>query len=568
MTLSKTSVQPIDLDDLERQLREVAVSSLPKKDDPLAELARIVGREAPLRAVTGGRGQSPASQPAAGSVTELGSAANPAGLDLESSIKEAVRADQARAGVVARAPAGAAQEAAADFVEDELVNEEAGYEEEAAAEDDSSSYTEEWEEPAYQEDGADYEGGDAARFAGVEHVPGMPQRGEGGEAPARRGFLSPRALALAVPLVLVCVGAGAAFVVKGGTIRHSAGGEAPVIAADSAPVKVQPDKAASGDQTPSQTALGAADASGKPSQISVVRPEQPVDVVAAAKAAQPRDGAIVQPPPSSGIVILSGPSSSSSPSAPTALPGAIAAAPASAAAPAQGAAAPAMSTTAANVPLPDPPAPAGQGSVFGTPRRVSTVSVKPDGTIVGNNAKPKAETRTEAKTETAAPKPMMVASADTTAAPAVTGSVTPAPKKVSDTPRAKPKPKVADGANQGADSSAPLSITPQGRGHSVVASAAPVQASATPAPEAAAASSGGAFSIQLASSPSEGDARATLSRLQRQFPGLGAGAVHRADLGSKGIFYRVRVGPLSREAADKMCAQLKAGGADCILTRG
>ena len=86
MTLSKTSVQRIDLDDLERQLREVAVSSLPKKDDPLAELARIVGREAPLRAVTGGRGQSPAAQPAAGSVTELGSAANPAGLDLADAV--------------------------------------------------------------------------------------------------------------------------------------------------------------------------------------------------------------------------------------------------------------------------------------------------------------------------------------------------------------------------------------------------------------------------------------------------------------------------------------------------
>jgi hypothetical protein len=30
----------------------------------------------------------------------------------------------------------------------------------------------------------------------------------------------------------------------------------------------------------------------------------------------------------------------------------------------------------------------------------------------------------------------------------------------------------------------------------------------------------------------------------------------------------VRVGPLSREAADKICTQLKAGGAVCILTRG
>src|SRR5215471_18251879 len=59
MTVTKKSVQSIDLDDLERQLREVAVSSLPNKktDDPLSELARIVGRERPLRSIVGGRAE-------------------------------------------------------------------------------------------------------------------------------------------------------------------------------------------------------------------------------------------------------------------------------------------------------------------------------------------------------------------------------------------------------------------------------------------------------------------------------------------------------------------------------
>jgi hypothetical protein len=80
---------------------------------------------------------------------------------------------------------------------------------------------------------------------------------------------------------------------------------------------------------------------------------------------------------------------------------------------------------------------------------------------------------------------------------------------------------------------------------------------------------GEGFSIQVASSPSESEARATLSRLQKQFPdALDGGTVRRADLGSKGVFYRVRVGPLTHDAADKLCSQLKAGGAACILTRG
>jgi hypothetical protein len=75
--------------------------------------------------------------------------------------------------------------------------------------------------------------------------------------------------------------------------------------------------------------------------------------------------------------------------------------------------------------------------------------------------------------------------------------------------------------------------------------------------------------IKLASSVSEQAAQETLSRLQKQFPGLlSSGSVRREDMGKFGVFYRVRVGPLSREAADKVCAQLKAGGASCTVSGG
>jgi hypothetical protein len=60
-----------------------------------------------------------------------------------------------------------------------------------------------------------------------------------------------------------------------------------------------------------------------------------------------------------------------------------------------------------------------------------------------------------------------------------------------------------------------------------------------------------------------------LARLQKQFPNaLSGGSVRREDLGKFGVFYRVRVGPLSRDAADKVCAQLKAGGASCAISGG
>jgi hypothetical protein len=556
MTVSKTSVQAIDLDDLERQLREIAVASpANKSEDPLAELARLVGRDKSLRSLQGARDELRRVAPFPANVAKSALAgsqpANPRSdqseFDLHGEVKQGLR----------RGKSGADHREDADFAPDQdELDEGPNVDEEA------------WEEESYPDEAEDVADEPNTGYDAVEQVPEMP--GEGIEGVARKGILSPRALALAVPVLLVAVGVSAGVLMRSGP--HQSTAETPIIKADSTPVKVAPASAAGDDQTPAETALDAADPSTKPSQVVVARPEQPVDVVAAARAAQPPARG-VQPPPSSGVVIVSGPGP----------------APAAAQTPA---AAP-MPTAAANVPLPDPPPASGQGSIFGTPRRVATVSVKPDGTIV-SSGKPKAD----APVSPAPPiKPLTVASADaetTAPAPVATGSVTPAPKKPADTtrakpsagapsddqpitkpkPPAKPKTKVADAtpvAAEAPDAGAPMAITPSGRHSRSVASAPPPSGQpAATAPEPSANAAGGeGFSIQVASSPSESEARATLSRLQKQFPDtLGGGTVRRADLGSKGVFYRVRVGPLTRDAADKLCSQLKASGAACILTRG
>ena len=41
----------------------------------------------------------------------------------------------------------------------------------------------------------------------------------------------------------------------------------------------------------------------------------------------------------------------------------------------------------------------------------------------------------------------------------------------------------------------------------------------------------------------------------------------RADLGDRGIYYRVRVGPFSGADATRLCEDLKAAGGDCIIAR-
>jgi hypothetical protein len=577
MTSSKNSVQPLDLDDLERQLREVAVSSLPRKnDDPLAELARIVGRDNPQRAV-----EAQPSFPHRAAAADEADEAHHA-LNLESSIKDALRADSAY-----RPDDDDAEDLVFDEDEHEIRDE---------AEDEASQA---WEDENYEDDAA--YASEAARFDDVEQVP-IPDEAVS-DAPTRRGFVSPRALALAVPLILIGVGVGAAVVMRTGPMSRISG-EAPVIKADDSPVKVLPAKAAGDQETPSETALGAADPSGKPSQVTLSGAEQPVDVVAAARAAQPRDPAVNQPPAGSGVVILSGPGAgSTAPAEASASPQ-----PAPSAAPSTQP----LPTSAANVALPEPPQQAAQTSGFGTLHRVATVAVKPDGTIVPNS-KPKVEAKLDAKAETkpeakadappVAPKPpMTMASAETTplaSPPSVTTSATPAIKKPADTTHAKPSAVVTADDQQGTPSlkpskpavkpakakaaetasaapeggaGAPLSITPTGnKGRTTVAKVEPVNAEAAAASASNAAAGGGTGGsfAQVASSQSESDARATLTRLQKQFPNeLGGGAIHRADLGSKGIYYRVQVGPVSREAADKICNQLKANGAQCIRTGG
>ncbi|WP_267133550.1 SPOR domain-containing protein [Skermanella rosea] len=103
--------------------------------------------------------------------------------------------------------------------------------------------------------------------------------------------------------------------------------------------------------------------------------------------------------------------------------------------------------------------------------------------------------------------------------------------------------------------------------------AAPPQTAALPppAPPAPAASSGGGgFRLQIASVKSEDGARAEFQRLQRRYPeilgGLGVNYV-RADLGAKGVYYRVQAGPVDEARASSICSSLKAQSVGCIIVR-
>ena len=92
---------------------------------------------------------------------------------------------------------------------------------------------------------------------------------------------------------------------------------------------------------------------------------------------------------------------------------------------------------------------------------------------------------------------------------------------------------------------------------------------ATPAPAANAAAGG--YVVQVSSQRSEVDAQAYFRFLQEKFPSELEGRtaiIRRADLGAKGIFYRVVTGPFaSADEADQFCGNLKAAGGTCIIQR-
>jgi hypothetical protein len=75
--------------------------------------------------------------------------------------------------------------------------------------------------------------------------------------------------------------------------------------------------------------------------------------------------------------------------------------------------------------------------------------------------------------------------------------------------------------------------------------------------------------VQVSSQRSEADAQSSFRSIQAKYSDVLGGQSHvvrRADLGSRGVYYRALVGPFgTREQAIKLCSSLKAAGGDCVV---
>jgi cell division septation protein DedD len=188
----------------------------------------------------------------------------------------------------------------------------------------------------------------------------------------------------------------------------------------------------------------------------------------------------------------------------------------------------------------------------GGPRRVKTLVVRPDGSVMPPPEAPAAAPQQAAPAEAApAPAPQQVAAAEPAMPAMPMPQAAPAPAPVAE---AAPPPAAAPAP--AADPAPVAAIPPK-----------PQVAAADAAPAPAKPSQ---YVVQVGSKQNQTEALATFADMQQKYPTLLAAyrpMVQKADLGAKGVWYRLRIGPIvDKSAASKLCSQLKSQGhPDCLV---
>lgn len=98
---------------------------------------------------------------------------------------------------------------------------------------------------------------------------------------------------------------------------------------------------------------------------------------------------------------------------------------------------------------------------------------------------------------------------------------------------------------------------------------APVKAKPATKPAPVKTATHGGYTLQIGAYKSQGEARTAWKAYQRKHSIVGGYApdILRVDLGSKGVWYRLRIGSFDKAGASKLCAKLKADGGGCFLAK-
>jgi SPOR domain len=485
-------------------------------NDPLAELARLIGQSDPYaERQAGARERGPA--------VETDSPAH------EWADEDEVEQEYAAEGRYAQPPSMPRAVPLRDYAPR---RDEGEYEHEPQADDQyfssASGYPDEREDspqdrqsaagrpvPAFLTSGPSE---DSAEFAEPEHDTGHAYAHEEYYQPSQQRRRGGLVVVMAV-LGLAVVGTAGAFAYRtmfGGSLLPAL---PPIIKANTSPNKVMPN---SGDAQAANSGQGGAVGTSAGENV-VSREEEPINIDQPKPA--PRiistipvssNSQTAALPPSVVASVTPMPGSSAPGGAPASVPSAGPDWPSSPAIAAPVAAAPAQPGNAAAAPSGPPP----------EPKKIHTVSIRPE----------QADGRTTAR-----------GGAARAAAPA--------------------------------DGNAPLALVPGG-GDAATAGQPRSRRSQQPTAVASnnTASTGaseiapaGGYHVQVSSQHSETEAQSSFQALRAKYPdllGKREPIIRRADLGAKGVYYRALVGPFaSAEEAASMCSSLKAAGGKCIVQR-
>jgi hypothetical protein len=321
------------------------------------------------------------------------------------------------------------------------------------------------------------------------------------EAPAGFGYESEQRsrrplYVMAAIIVAGIAGIGVSFALKGGSAPH----EIAMIKAADGPAKVEPEATTSADapnqeasilnRTPQAAPVAVVDATEQPVDLSQLPDHAPRVAAGGANAG------------ATSVAVPASPSQGSAPGQASIAPQSIA------------------------------------GLI--EPKKVKTVSVRPDGTVLPNDATPQT------------PSVSALSPAHAAAAPAAKAATPKSTVRVATTP----KPVVAPGGADVAHAANPKPVQ-----------VADAQAASAPATESPA--GGGAFAVQLAAPSSEQEARDIQLRLIKKYgaeiPGFHP-SIRKAASGDKTV-YRVRAVGLSKDDATALCQKVQSSGGNCFVAK-
>jgi hypothetical protein len=218
-----------------------------------------------------------------------------------------------------------------------------------------------------------------------------------------------------------------------------------------------------------------------------------------------------------------------------------------------------------------------------SPRKVRTMIVKPDGTLVAQDVPAPATQAPKADKVEELAAPQTRQPAETAPAVIAASRVPVAPTQPTQAQPQQPTPAPAVAAAKPAQTAAPMpasrpaaqpanvtaTVTNQGNVRPAPASQPAQETAAAPTTTTNASSTGGYY-MQIASLPSQAEAQKSYQNMSAKFASVIGGRgvdIKAAEIAGKGTFYRVRIPAGDKNEAAALCEKFRSAGGSCLIAR-